>query len=194
MVVGDEDHKELCEQYDVHHITQKNHPATAKFNTGIEYLKTLDVDYSIITGSDDIMSTDLLKNLIKEMDNGYDLIGISDVWFYAADGQHEGKLRHLTTKGQLLGVARCISKNLIERTGLPLWNKEASWGMDGIALRNMQPHVKSFKFVQGMCVDVKTKENLNKMTMWLSRLQTAEDPQKFYSMLSDEEKQILAEI
>jgi hypothetical protein len=41
---------------------------------------------------------------------------------------------------------------------------------------------------------VKTKENLNKITFWLSKLQSREDPEKFYSILSDEEKQILSEI
>ena len=194
VVVGDEEHKQLCEQYEVTHITQTNHPATAKFNTGVDYLMGLDCKYILISGSDDIISTTLLKRCITEMELDYDLVGISSIYFYAADGQHKGSLRHLKTKDQILGVCRCISRRVIEKVGGVLWNKDASWGMDGIALRNIQPHVKTWKIVEGDCYDVKTKENLNKITFWMSKLQNQEDPEKFYSILSDEEKQILATI
>lgn len=193
VVVGDEEHKQLCGQYEVFHVTQINHPATAKFNTGVDYLMGLDCKYILISGSDDIISTTLLKRCITEMELDYDLVGISSIYFYAADGQHKGSLRHLKTKDQILGVCRCVNRRVIEKVGV-VWNKDASWGMDGIALRNIQPHVKTWKIVEGDCFDVKTKENLNKITFWMSKLQNQEDPEKFYSILSDEEKQILNEI
>jgi hypothetical protein len=194
VIVGDEEHKQLCEQYEVFHITQANHPATAKFNTGVDHLMSLGCDYVLISGSDDIISTTLLKRCITEMELDYDLVGISSIYFYAADGPHKGSLRYLKTKDQILGVCRCVHRRLIEKVGGVLWNKDASWGMDGIALRNIQPHVRTWKIVEGDCFDVKTKENLNKITFWLSKLQNHEDPEKFYSILSEEEKQILSEI
>jgi hypothetical protein len=194
VIVGDEEHKTMCEEYNVYHVTQTNHPATAKFNTGVAYLMSLQCRYVMITGSDDIASTPLMKNLISAMDNDYDLIGISSTYFFAADGPHKGSLRHLKTKDQILGIFRVVHRRLIEKVGGVLWNKEASWGMDGIALRNIQPHVRTWKIVEGDCFDVKTKENLNKITFWLSKLKTAEDPNIFYNILSEEEKQILSEI
>jgi glycosyltransferase involved in cell wall biosynthesis len=194
IVVGDEEHKGLCEAYEVFHVTQENHPATAKWNTGVDYLMGIGCDYIVITGSDDIVSTPLMLNLISEMEKGTDLVGISTIYFYASDGKHKGSLRKLTANKQILGVARCISRNVIEKTGLPLWNKESSWGMDGICLRNIRPHVKTMKIVEGVCVDVKNNESLNKFTFWLSRIHTESPPEIFYSILSDEEKQILSEI
>jgi hypothetical protein len=193
VVVGDEEHKNLCGQYDVTHITQANHPATAKFNTGVAYMMFLGVDYVVVMGSDDIMSTDLLKNLIREMENGYDLIGISQLYFYAGDGKYRGKLRHLVTHGQYLGVARCIHRRIIGKVS-PLWNAERSWGMDGIALRNIAPHIKTKKLVEGICTDVKTEENLNKFHFWTTRIDMNTPPKVFYDTLGEEEKVILSEI
>ena len=194
VVVGDEEHKQLCEQYEVFHVSQTNHPATAKFNTGVDYLMQLGVNFVVVSGSDDIISTTLLKRCITEMELDYDLIGISSIYFYAADGPHKGSLRHLKTKDQILGVCRCVHRRIIEKVGGVLWNKDASWGMDGIALRNIQPHVKTYKIVEGDCFDVKSAESLNRFSFWMSKLQTQEDPNIFYNILSEEEKEILATI
>jgi hypothetical protein len=194
VVVGDEEHKELCEAYECHHITQVNHPATAKFNTGVDYLMSLQCRYVMITGSDDICSTQLMKTLVTAMESDYDLIGISSTYFYAADGVHKGNLRHLKTKDQILGIFRVVHRRLIEKVGGVLWNKEASWGMDGICMKNIQPHVKTWKIVEGDCFDVKSAESLNKFSFWLSKIQTQSPPEIFYSILSKEEKQILSEI
>jgi hypothetical protein len=195
VVVGDEEHKELCSIFNVTHITQQNHPATAKFNTGVDYLMSIGCTYVVITGSDDIISTTLLKRCITEMELDYDLVGISSIYFYAADGQHKGSLRYLKTKDQILGVCRCVHRRLIEKVGGVLWNKESSWGMDGIALRNIQPHVKTWKIVEGIIVDVKTqKESLNKFSFWISKIRDGCPAEIFYEILSEEEKQILSEI
>jgi hypothetical protein len=194
IVVGDAEHKELCSTFNVTHITQQNHPATAKWNTGVDYLLSIGCTYIVITGSDDIISTTLLKECITEMERGTDLIGISTIYFYASDGKHKGSLRKLTANKQILGVCRCISRNVIERTGLPLWNKDSSWGMDGICLRNIRPHIKTMKIVEGVCVDVKNNESLNRFTFWLSRIHTESPPEIFTSILGEEEKQILSEL
>jgi len=193
VVVGDEDHKDLCGQYGVHHITQDNHPATRKFNTGVDYLMGIGCEYALVMGSDDIMSTDLLKNLMAEMEKGYDLIGISQIYFYAGDGKFKGKLRYLVTHGQYLGVARCIHRRIIEMVGT-VWNIDKSWGMDGVALRNIMSHIKTKKLVNGVCVDVKTADNMNKWTFWLHRVDTTCPSEIFYDIMGEEEKQLLNEI
>jgi hypothetical protein len=194
IVVGDAEHKELCESYGVFHVSQQNHPATAKFNTGTQFLMEHGVDYVCITGSDDVLSTDLLRNLIVEMEKGTDLIGIDTIYFYGGDGKHKGCLRKLIAKNQILGVARCIKRSIIEKVGGRPWNREASWGMDGICLRNILPHIKTRALVQGICTDVKSRENLNKITLWLGKIDTASDPNIFYDTLGEEEKLILSQI
>jgi len=192
VVVGDAEHASLCERSKVHHITQENHPASRKFNTGIDYLMSLGVDYCIILGSDDICNAELLRNLIVDMDKGIDLISINTVYFYAGDGKYKGQLIRIVTT-QLLGVARCISANIIRQAGT-LWTRDKSWGMDGDCLRNILPYVKTKTLVQGICVDVKTNANLNKFSFWRGQVGDRRDPQEFYEFLSEEEKIILNEL
>jgi hypothetical protein len=88
---------------------------------------------------------------------------------------------------------------VIEKTGV-LWNKESSWGMDGICLKNILPNVKTRAIVQGDCFDIKTlnqnegRVQLNNFSFWMSKIQNAEDINIFYSAISEEEKQIFSEL
>lgn len=192
VVVGDAEHASLCERSNVHHITQENHPASRKFNMGVDYLMSIGCDYIVISGSDDIFSTSLLKNLISEMEKGTDLIGVNTVYFYAGDGKYRGTLIRIETT-QLLGVARCISANIIKQVGR-LWTRDKSWGMDGDCMRNILPYVKTKTIVEGKIVDVKTQDNLNKFSFWMGKTNNRISPQEFYEFISEEEKQILAEL
>jgi glycosyltransferase involved in cell wall biosynthesis len=192
VVVGDAEHQSLCEAYYVIHITQQNHPASRKWNTGVEYLMGQGVQYITILGSDDIASTDLVRNLIKAMEQDIDLISVSTIYFYAGDGRFKGTLKKLVTK-QLLGVCRTIHRRVIDKTG-KLWTRDRSWGMDGDCYRNISPHVQTRAIVQGVVVDVKSSENLNKFSFWQSKIPENCPVDTFYNILSDEEKQILAEI
>jgi glycosyltransferase involved in cell wall biosynthesis len=193
VVVGDVEHEDLCRRYFVEHIAMKNHPASQKFNRGVEYMRSIGVDYICIMGSDDIMSTDLAKNLISAMEKGIDLIGINTIFFYSADGKHRGKLLRLHSEGQIYGVARCIKMSVVEKA-FPLWKKDSSWGMDGDCLKSILPFVETKAVVDGVCVDVKTEQSLNKITMWLQKIPALSDPKIFYNTLSPEEKQLLNEI
>jgi hypothetical protein len=199
IVVGDAEHYEICSKYHIEHITMPNHPATAKWNRGVEYLMSIGVDYCVVMGSDDIASTNLAKNLITQMNSGIDLIGINTIYFVAGDGQYRGQMRKLIAERQILGVARTINREVIEKTGV-LWNKESSWGMDGICLKNILPNVKTRAIVQGDCFDIKTlnqnegRVQLNNFSFWMSKIQNAEDINIFYSAISEEEKQIFSEL
>jgi hypothetical protein len=190
--VGDAEHSGLCEAYDVHHIAQANHPATRKWNTGVDYMMNLGVTYCVILGSDDIVATNLATNLIAKMETGVDLVFIYSIYFYGGDGKYRGSLRKITST-QPLGVCRCIHRRVIEKVG-KLWKKDTSWAMDGECMRNMRAYIKTHAHTDGVVVDVKTVDSLNKITMWMSRGATAENPNIFYNILGEEEKQILNEI
>lgn len=194
VVVSDAVDADVCEEFNIEHITQTNHPATAKFNTAVNYLMSIHCRYICVVGSDDVISTMLLKSLILEMDKGIDLIGISTIYFYSAEGKKKGHLKKLEAPKQILGVARTISKKVIDAVGGDLWSRPSSWGMDGICMKTIMPHVTSVKVVDGMAVDVKTSQNLNKFSFWDGKLQTEEDPQEFYNVLSQEELSILQSI
>jgi hypothetical protein len=82
---------------------------------------------------------------------------------------------------------------VIEQTGV-LWKKDSSWGMDSECARNIAPYVKSMKVVDGIVVDVKNSESLNKYSMWDGRLNDSAPKELFLGILSEEEKQILETI
>jgi len=190
--VGDAEHKSICDEYHIHHITQENHPASQKWNTAVAYMMSINVSYISIFGSDDICSTDLLKNLISAMEVGYDLIGVNQIYFYGGDGKHKGQLRHLQSGKTIMGVARTISKYVFEKAH-PMWRKNRSWAMDGDCLRTIKPYMRHYKIVEGDVFDIKTTDavQLNKMTYWLSKLDTNLPPDILYNILSQEEKDIL---
>lgn len=192
VVVGDESHKSICEEYYVTHITQENDKASRKWNIGVEHMMSIGMDYVVILGSDDICSTTLIRNLMSAMDRNVDLIGINTIYFYAGDGVHRGKLKKLVTT-KYLGVARTIHKRIIEKAGT-LWTRDRRWGMDADCMSNIRPHVKTKEIVEGICVDVKSRENLNKITFWMSKIRIETPVEEFHNILSDEEKRILLEV
>lgn len=190
VIVGDAEHYEICSKYKIHFIPMANHPATRKWNAGMDYLiNNMGLNYAIISGSDDLMSTTLVKNLMLEMAKGTDLIGIKTVYFYSADGKHRGQMKKLEST-QILGVARTLSARLVKETGV-VWKEDKSWGMDAICSRSIGRYVKSIAFVDGIVVDVKSCESLNRWSMWSGRLPNSADPNLFYNIIGEEEKQLL---
>jgi hypothetical protein len=189
VVVGDAEHYAICSKYKIHFIPMQNHPATRKWNAGVDYLMGLGLDYISIFGSDDIASTDLVKNLISEMSKGTDLIGIKTVYFYSADGKHRGQLKRLDST-QILGVARTLSARLVKETGV-VWPEDKSWGMDAVCARSIGRYVQSIAFVDGMVTDIKNCESLNKFSMWNGRIDALTPSRVFYETLSEDELRLL---
>ena len=188
VVVGDEEHSAVCIENNIHHIPYPNR-CMKKWNMAVAYLMSLGVEYVIISGSDDIISTRLLKNLIDAMKTDVDLIGIKTVYFYCGDGKLRGQLRRLDSK-QILGVCRTIHSRVIKQVG-ELWTSDRNWGMDSDNAKNVAPFIKSRVVVEGEVYDIKTSESLNKFTLWYGKLKTAYSPKEFYDSLSEEELTLL---
>jgi len=191
-VSGIED-KPICSHYDIEHITYPNSPATYKWNIGMERMRQLDLDYVIILGSDDIVSTDAFINIITAMEAGHDLIGFTTIYVYDVDGRTRGQLRRLDGRS-MFGVGKTIHRSILDKVNWQPWEYSAprNWGMDAIVSRNTNPHVTNRAIVEGMIVDCKTKENLNKFSMFISNKKGyVVDNKLFFDFLSEEEKQIL---
>ena len=193
-IISEEEDKAVCDEYFINHVTHDNHPVTAKFNRGCEWVKKQGFDYMIIMGSDDIMSTDTLQRLMEDMNKGYQMIGINSIYFYGAEGSHRGKLVHL--KGErLLGTCKCIRRDILKEVNWKPWHREKSWGMDALVTQSIAPYVKSKSIISDTIVcDVKSKTNINFAGLWFQKIRIKSDPNIFYNILSDEEKEILKTI
>jgi hypothetical protein len=189
VVVSGEEDKSICNQYHVFHITQQNNPATEKWNKALSYMRTMGVDYVMILGSDDIISTEFVRKTMTEMAKNIDYIGCTVFYFFCGQGLDRGKLVKLDTP-QTKGIGRTVSKRVLDLCDWRLWDVEKNWGMDAIATKNILKCNPTKAIIEDIIVDVKTKDNLNSFKLWSKRLPQV-DSNLFYNILSEEEKQIL---
>ena len=192
VVVSGAEDKAICDQYHVMHIEQENKPVTAKFNRAMWHMRNIGADYAMITGSDDIMSTEFVQNTITLMETGVDLIGVWSFYFYCGHGKDRGRLVRLERPNTrtFLGIGRTVSRRVLDQCDWTLWDVEKNWAMDAIASKNLAKYAVTKAKVEGMIVDVKTNDNLNRFNIWSKRLPEV-NPQEFYNILSEEELEIL---
>lgn len=196
IVVSEPNDAPLCEEYGLTHIIHPNIPVTEKWNRGIEYIKQLDCEYVVITGSDDIWSTDTLLCLVESMKSGVDMIGIRELYVYDADGLSRGKLIKITSKN-FYGVGKAIHRRVLEKVDWKPWVYHAprNWGMDSILYKNISPFIQTRAEYGGIITDVKSKDSLNNFSMFERNHKGVLCPHElFYSYLSKEERTILDSI
>jgi hypothetical protein len=190
VVVSGAEDEELCHSYNVWHETMPNRPITAKFNRACLIGKKERPDYTIITGSDNLISTSTLKCIITEMEKGYDLIGVDSIYFYDSDGGTRGTLTHLHGK-RIMGVGKCISSKVMDKVDWMPWSIPRNWGMDWVASQTIMPHVETAKVLEGQKVfDIKSQENINKFRTFPSRLEKC-DPQILFDCIGEEEAKLI---
>ena len=192
VVVSEMSDVSICNPYFVHHISYENKPVTNKFNRAFKYMQSLDVDSVMILGSDDIISTELMKNTLTEVDKGIDLIGVNTLYFYCGQGTNKGKMVKLERPymSPFLGVAKTVSKKVLDQCDWTLWNTEKNWGMDAIASKTIAKYAETRAQVEGMVVDVKTTINLNSFRVFGERKPVV-PAEEFYKILSEEELKLL---
>jgi len=201
VVVSDEADKCICNEYKVWHITQQNDPATEKFNRAFKYMQSQNVDAVMTLGSDDIISCGFYTKTLAELDKGADYVGTRVFYFYCGQGLERGKMVKLDTP-QTKGIGRTVTKVILDQCDWRLWwddkwdnpdykgKKERNSGMDAVATYNIVKYAKKKAIIEDIIVDVKTRQNLNSFKIWSKRLPQV-DPQMFYDVISEEEKQIL---
>jgi hypothetical protein len=171
-----------------------NKPVSEKFNRAFKWMQNYGVDYVMITGSDNLLSYDTYNRIYAEAEKGYDLIGVNSIYFYSLDGQFKGSMVKLESN-KILGVCKTISARVLDKIDWRPWTVEKDWGLDAIASNTIRPHVETTKLLENTEVfDCKSRENLNKYSFWHNKLKEKQDPQKLFSILSEEEKQIIKSI
>jgi len=186
----------ICNKYHVVHIEQQNNPATEKWNRAMKYMQGQGATNVMIMGSDDVISTDSFKRIMAEAEKGYDLIGSSDLYFFALDGIHRGGMVRLHThRGKMLAPGKTVSSYVLDKIDWRPWTTPKNWGMDAIADKNFNLHVRARTVLHSMDIfDLKSRENLNKSTLWFGKIKEREDPAKLWNILGEEETYLLKKI
>lgn len=193
--VSESEDADVCREYNMTHLVYPNSPVTLKWNHGAEYVRTLGVDYMVISGSDDIFSTAALSSLINHMNTGVDFISFNEIYVYDTDGTHRGELVHIASKG--IGVGRAIHSRVLDKVNWRPWDypMPRNWGMDAIVYKNISPYIQTKAVAKGAITDCKSHVNINKFTMFRSNYRgVSRDKSIFYNYLSKEELDILHSI
>lgn len=151
----------------------ENSPLGDKANKRLQFAKQLNGDYYLFLGSDDFITSDLIRYYLKKIEEGYDEIAPMDIFYVdsvSGKGAYSpGYVNH--RKGEALAVGRCLSRKILEHLNWTLWNPNSKRGIDAHA-RDVISTVKTkkhyFKLVDAYIrlVDVKSEDSLSKFTMY----------------------------
>ncbi len=188
-VSGAED-EAICDDNIIIHITRPNKPVSSKWNFAFDALRDIKVDYVVICGSDDIISNDLMSNIIANINKGYDLIGINQIYFYGTYGSYKGKLYNLR-RPSMLGVCKTISKRVLDEIDWKVCPQPKNFALDGLIHKTIRPYVHSMAFAEGAVCDIKSLESMNKISFWANKIKETVPSNLFTDYLSEQELKIL---
>lgn len=160
--------KKMVERHGFKYIETSNYPLSNKMNHAAKAAKGS--DYVICMGSDDVISTELMQEYLIYMEQGYDFIGLTDLYFYdtVSDkaiywGGYIDK-----RKGSTIGAGCVISNGLMNKWGWKPWKMGLNKGLDS----SMQPRISgkvakiSLKERGLFALDIKSETNITPFALW----------------------------
>lgn len=125
----------------IHVLQERNWPLGRKWQAGVNHARTLGADPLIITGSDDILGVDFVRNAISM---NYDFIGLHD-WKVL----HDDILYAVSYKAKIpLGAGRVYSGRLLEKMNWEVFNKRMNCHLDDLGYINTLTFTKSILLVK----------------------------------------------
>lgn len=188
--VSEKDDEAICQRHNITHITMINNPISSKWNAGFRFMRDQDVDYVVVLGSDDIMSSHYLSNAMEAMTHNPDVVYTKSIYFY--DGEKKGHV-YKYSDARELGVGRCIHRDVLDQINWIPYPQHLTFGLDGALRKRIMPYVKTKIEIEGVIVDVKTKMNMNSIRVWQNKGIIC-SPAVFIDYLSDREKELLERI
>jgi len=194
-----ESSRKIAEKNGVYYTECQNLPLSRKANARLMFAKQFNPDYIMFLGSDDIISTSLLKTYFHFMQQGIDIIEINDLYYFDiktksaayCDGYSFGR-----RKGEPMAVARCIKNVVAIVFNWQLWNEKTKSSPDSNIFKMISQYNFSRKRItingQHLVLDIKgggiNNFNINKQN-WHSI-----NNQEFLKFISIEEFQKLNEL
>lgn len=142
-----------------------------KFNTGLWFLRSLDLDAVMILGTDDLLSEQIFRMARIHIEDGYDWFGLIDCYVYHAASE---EMRYWPgyrgeREGETIGTARTFSRRYLDAHDWKLWPDDATVGLDGFS----NPARSDFKGVamtmaecKGAVIDVKAYPGIDLGSAW----------------------------
>jgi hypothetical protein len=163
--------------------------------------KKFNPDAVTIVGSDDLIDKHLLKFYNEKLEKGYLMLGIKDFYIYDAERRKlaywrgYGKLNDAHRMNETIGLARCLSRPLLDKLNFNIWNDlNISRNLDGAMTTRLKevgiypvsetkmPYIYlknrlygaghlgyKLKEIEGFAIDIKTKTNVTSFDRYLAR-------------------------
>lgn len=101
-----------------HYVEVPNQPLGAKMNAALVLAKSLNPDYCLMVGSDDLIGINLMRKYLSIMDTGKDYACLMDCYFFdmkTRQGLYWGGYTKPHNKGHSAGIGRLISSGLLDK-------------------------------------------------------------------------------
>ena len=193
--------KSICEENEFHYFEYENQPMSEKWNFGLQMTKEFNPDSVTIVGSDDIIDKQLLVFYNEKLKKGHLMLGIKDFYIYDSESQKlaywrgYGKLNDAHRMDETIGLARCLSRPLLDKLNFNIWNDlNISRNLDGAMTTRLKeigiypiseekiPYINinnrfygaghlgyKLKEIEGFAIDIKTKTNVTSFDRYLAR-------------------------
>ena len=111
VVYSDDADKELAQEYGFKTVYADNKPFGAKLNVGLAASLSMDFDYKLGLGSDDLINNKLLDIYLEYFLKNVGVIGVENLALVDAST----KAAKTFSYGQMIGAGRAIKKTLLEK-------------------------------------------------------------------------------
>lgn len=167
--------EQMVKKHGFHYVETPNQPLGAKMNKALNVGKSINADYYVLVGSDDIIHHDLFSMYIAFMKLGIEYIYLIDCYFYdneSGKSSFWGGYIKQHNRGHALGAGRVLSKSVMQRINYKCWfDVELSHVLDTAFDRIVEPVVNSR--VKLSCkednvhiLDIKSGVNMTKFEIW----------------------------
>ncbi len=127
-VISEEYYEKICEEYGFEFLYADNDPLGAKINTGITHALRHEFDYLMMMNSDDVIKAELLDKYYEPFFESLNpFFGIEKVTYVNFETK---EAREYSYGFSVLGIGKCIRRDVVERLKGKLYNPERNRMLD----------------------------------------------------------------
>lgn len=158
--ISEKESEEICLRYGVQFCYAENKTTGYKWNRALEYAKTLEWDYLMIMGDDDLIHPDAWEFIDEKLNAGVKYFGFDRIFFHHLQSGAWMKYVIAEPHGGVIGCGRLIARECVDKIGL-LWLDEQETGCDKISGDKLRKAGYEREIItECLMVDIKTEYNV----------------------------------
>jgi hypothetical protein len=163
-VISEQEYIPVCAEFGFHWVFALNDPLGEKINAGILKALTFEFDYLMMMNSDSVIRVDLIDRWYDEFFNKKEeFFGVNKVTYLDSE---TGDARDYVYDFSILGVAKCIRRDVVERAfkerGI-LYQPQRNKGLDDSVydtLMKIGVYPKRVNYQGQLVYDIKSEVNI----------------------------------